>query len=188
MKKVFEKIKYLLFLFICFSIIGWLYEVALFLIDDHIFVNRGVLYGPWLPVYGAGALVIYLLFYHLKKKPVKIGKFNIRPLLIYVYIVLITTIVELLTTYIIEFLKSDWRKLWDYSGSFMNFQGRISLPSSLKFGLIGIIGVYIIIPLIDKFIGSNSKVNKIITYIIFLLFIVDVIIHIFTGSTYVGPA
>lgn len=188
MKKGFEKIKYLLFLFICFSIIGWIYEVALFLIYDHIFVNRGVLYGPWLPVYGAGALVIYLLFYHLKKKPVKIGKLNIRPLLIYIYIVLMTTLVELLTTYIIEFLKSDWRKLWDYSGSFMNFQGRISLPSSLKFGLIGILGVYVVIPLIDKFIGSNSKITKVITYLIIILFIVDIIIHIFTGSTYVGPA
>ena len=84
-----------------------------------------------------------------------------------------TTIVELLTTYIIDYMKSDWRKLWDYSGSFMNFQGRVSLPSSLKFGLIGIIGVYIIIPLIDKFIGSKSKINKVITYVIIVLFIVD---------------
>ena len=188
MKKVLDKVVYLLFFFIFFSFIGWLYEVGIFLVEDHIFVNRGVLYGPWLPVYGAGALIIYLIFYRLKKKPVKIGKLNIRPLLIYIYIVLATTIVELITTYIIDFMKSDWRKLWDYSGSFMNYQGRVSLPSSLKFGLIGIIGVYIIIPLIDKFIGLNNKITKAITYIIILLFIVDIIIHIFTGSTYVGPA
>ena len=48
--------------FICFAFIGWIYEVALFLIEDHIFVNRGFLYGPWLPVYGFGGIVIYFLF------------------------------------------------------------------------------------------------------------------------------
>ena len=54
MKNIFEKITDILFYFICFCIVGWIYEVSLFLIEDHIFVNRGVLFGPWLPVYGAG--------------------------------------------------------------------------------------------------------------------------------------
>ena len=45
------------------------------------------------------------IFNRLKKKPVKIGKLNIRPLIIYVYIVIMSTLVELLTTYIIDFMK-----------------------------------------------------------------------------------
>ncbi|MBR3490336.1 MAG: putative ABC transporter permease [Bacilli bacterium] len=188
MKKGFEKITDILFCFICFSIVGWIYEVALFLIEDHVYVNRGVLFGPWLPVYGAGGLLIYFLFNKLKKKPVKIGKLNIRPLLIYIYIVLLSTLVELLTTYIIDFMKSDWRKLWDYSGMFLNFQGRVALKTSLKFGIVGIIGVYLIIPLIEKFLGIKKIPTIIIKYVVIALFIIDIIVHVlFTGSTYVGP-
>jgi hypothetical protein len=69
----------------------------------------------------------------------------------------------------------------------MNFQGRIAFIPGLKFGIIGLIGIYLIIPLIDKFIGIKKKPVVYTTYIIILIFIIDVIIHIFTGSTYNGP-
>ena len=187
MKKVFETITDLLFYFICFCIVGWLYEVILFLIEDHIFVNRGFLFGPWLPVYGFGGLIIYLLFNKLKKKPIKIWKLNIRPVLIYLYIVLSSTLVELIATYVMDLMKYDWRELWNYSGRILNFQGRIALNTSLKFGIVGIIGVYLIIPLIEKFLGIKKIPTIIIKYVVIGLFIIDAIIHIFTGSTYVGP-
>ena len=54
MKKILVRVKEILIYFICFAFIGWIYEGAIFLIEDHILVNRGVLYGPWLPVYGFG--------------------------------------------------------------------------------------------------------------------------------------
>ena len=69
----------------------------------------------------------------------------------------------------------------------MNFQGRIALFPGLKFGLVGILGIYAIIPLIDKFISLKNKSAYIISYTIIIIFIIDVIIHIFTGSTYNGP-
>ena len=187
MKKVFETITDLLFYFICFCIVGWIYEVILFLIDDHIFVNRGFFFGPWLSVYGFGGLIIYFLFNKLKKKPIKIWKLNIRPVLIYIYIVLSSTLVELIATYVMDLMKIDWRELWDYSGRILNFQGRIALKTSLKFGIVGIIGVYLIIPLIEKFLGIKKIPTIIIKYVVIALFIIDAIIHIFTGSTYVGP-
>ncbi len=43
---------------------GWLWEVLLFLFKEHHFVNRGFLYGPYLPVYGIGAILLSILFYH----------------------------------------------------------------------------------------------------------------------------
>ena len=186
MKKRLEKIKNLMIFFICFSFIGWIYEVAIYLIDDHIFVNRGVLFGPWLPVYGFGGIIIYSLFNKLKDKPIKIEKINIRPLILFIYMSLISAIVELLTTYICDLIKFDWRKLWVYN-NFMNFQGRIALMPSIKFGLIGLLGIYIIVPIIDKFNNINEKSVKIISYAIILLFVIDVIVHIFIGSTYTGP-
>lgn len=41
-------------LFFSFCFIGWLWEVSLHLVSDGEFVNRGVLHGPWLPIYGMG--------------------------------------------------------------------------------------------------------------------------------------
>ncbi len=187
MKECLERIKNILIYFICFSFIGWVYEVALFLIEDHIFVNRGVLYGPWLPVYGCGGLVIYALFYRLKSRPVKIKRINIRPLLVFIYMTITSMTVELLTTYIADLFKTDWRTLWFYGDEFMNFQGRIALFPGLKFGLIGLLGIYLIVPLIDRFKSLDKKPVKMITYLIIMIFIIDVIIHLFIGSTYVGP-
>lgn len=188
MKKTLEFARNFIIYFICFGIIGWIYEVSIFLMEDHIFVNRGFLYGPWLPIYGFGGIIIYYLFYHLKDKPKKIKNMNIRPLLLFIYMTLASVSVELISTYISDLFKSDWRKLWFYGNDFMNFQGRIALVPGLKFGLIGLLGVYIIVPMIDKFKSINKKPIVWITYLIIALFIVDVIIHIFTGSTYVGPA
>lgn len=187
MKKVLKKIKNNMVYFICFSFIGWIYEVAIFLIEDHIFVNRGVLFGPWLPVYGCGGFIIYCLFNRLKNKSVRICKINIRPLLLFTYITIVSATVELLTTYIIDFLKDDWTKLWYYGDRFMNFQGRIALVPSIKFGLIGVFAIYLILPLIDKLKNTKKKNIINITNIIILIFMIDVIIHIFTGSTYNGP-
>ena len=187
MKKYIENIKNVMIYFICFSFIGWIYEVSLFLLEDHIFVNRGFLYGPWLPVYGFGGIVIYYLFYHLKNKPIKILNVNIRPLLIFIYITITAVLVELLTTYICDLIKSDWTSLWYYGDKFMNFEGRIALIPGVKFGLIGLLGIYVIMPLIDKLVKIKKKGVVNFTYVIIAIFIIDVIIHIFTGSTYNGP-
>lgn len=46
------------------SIGGWLWEVLLFLVKEQRFVNRGFFYGPYLPVYGVGAVLLSILFYH----------------------------------------------------------------------------------------------------------------------------
>ncbi len=40
---------------------GFLWEVLLYLILDGTFVKRGFLYGPWLPLYGTGAVLFYML-------------------------------------------------------------------------------------------------------------------------------
>lgn len=45
----------LILLFFTFSFIGWVWEVSLHLFGSGVFVNRGVLHGPWLPIYGTAA-------------------------------------------------------------------------------------------------------------------------------------
>lgn len=48
-------------IFCVYALIGWLYEVSLILIRNHEFVNRGVLFGPFLPIYGFGILILLLI-------------------------------------------------------------------------------------------------------------------------------
>lgn len=45
-------------LFMTCAFLGWIWEVMLHLIQHGQFVNRGVLHGPWLPIYGFGGLGI----------------------------------------------------------------------------------------------------------------------------------
>ena len=52
----YSVITYLLMFFL-FAVIGWCWEVAIHLVEDHIFVNRGTMMGPWLPIYGIGGTV-----------------------------------------------------------------------------------------------------------------------------------
>ena len=51
----------LIILFFVFSFIGWAWEVSLHLVRDGVFVNRGVMYGPWLPIYGSGGIMILVM-------------------------------------------------------------------------------------------------------------------------------
>ena len=59
MKKKYENISNYVMYFFLYAIIGWLYEVFLeVVIYKWGFSNRGVLFGPWLPVYGFGAFTL----------------------------------------------------------------------------------------------------------------------------------
>lgn len=54
--------------FFLYCVIGWLYEVFLEVVVYRWgFSNRGVLFGPWLPVYGFGALIFLFFIYPLIK-------------------------------------------------------------------------------------------------------------------------
>ena len=64
-----DHMRYLLLIFFAGCIIGWIYEEIFYWITEGLLRNRGILYGPWLPIYGIGALGIYSMK-PLKKHPV----------------------------------------------------------------------------------------------------------------------
>lgn len=178
----------LVLLFIFFAVCGWIYEVIWTYFDDGVWVNRGVLFGPWLPVYGTGGMIIYAIFHKQIRKPLYVGKLNIRFLLLFIYICLITTVVELAATYIIELTGSPFTVLWDYSDHFMNFQGRICLDASARFGILGLMIIYGALPLYRKLVGmKNQKVLNIVSWTLIVLFLIDCLLRIPFGNNYVGP-
>ena len=127
--------------FMLYSIIGWIYEVFLEVVVYRWgFSNRGVLFGPYCIVYGVGAIVLILCLWKLKEKRICIGKIPVTPLLVFIGIVLITTAIELAASYIMEFTHGEW--LWDYRRFAFNFEGRIALNPSIRFGIGGMVFLY----------------------------------------------
>ena len=126
-------------LFFIFSFAGWMWEVSIHLVTDGEFVNRGVLHGPWLPIYGGGGVLILLLLNKLRK----------RPVLEFVGIVILCGCVEYTTSVVLEILHNGER-WWDYSGYFLNLNGRICAEGLFVFGIGGIAIVYMLAPLLDN--------------------------------------
>ena len=56
--------------FCVYALIGWLYEVLWmwFVVPPKHFINRGVLLGPFLPIYGFGALILLFFLHKFMKK------------------------------------------------------------------------------------------------------------------------
>ena len=125
------KLKVMLLIFIVGCFVGYIYEEIFCLIIDRELVNRGFLYGPYLPVYGFGALFLMLL------KP-----FKKSPILIFVLSMLVTGVVEYITGYVMwEIWHQRW---WDYTGLFLNIDGYVCLRSLLTFAIAALLLIYII--------------------------------------------
>ena len=174
MKKFYEffKVNYLYFIFYAF--IGWIYELFFFLFQGEL-VNRGFLMGPYLPIYGIGALFVIYLLTKLKDKKIYLKKFNLMPIIIFILIFIITTIVEYIGHYVLD----EWFNiiLWDYSQDYWNINGRVCFYASRNFAIMGTIGLYLVQPRLESIIKklSKKKIN-IIFIILILLFVFDLII------------
>lgn len=172
--------------FIVYAFLGYLYEEILFLIEDNILVNRGFLWGPWLPIYGFGGLFIILIFYRYKDKDLYIGKINFRPALLFLETFLLSMAVELISTYVMDMVHFDFKTLWDYSDDLFNFQGRIALIPDLKFGILALTGIYFVQPVLNKIVNNKGKWFNIVFSIILILFLIDLISRIWLGSNFKG--
>ena len=156
----FEFSKIVLFFFF-FSIIGWLWEVFYFIVIKGQFVNRGFLRGPWLPIYGF-ACALLILF----TKSKKLRKLLNSPMLTFIFITIFCTILEYITSYVIE--KYTGIRYWDYSKLFMNINGRVCLRNSIFFGVGGSLCIYIIGP---SFARNVEKIPKKIRYFLICMLI-----------------
>ena len=153
----------LIALFFLFAIIGWIWEVVLHIILDGEFVNRGVLQGPWLPIYGYGGILILTV----------LNKFRAKPLRQFIATIVLCGTIEYFTSVYLEIVY-DGQRWWDYSGYFLNLHGRICAEGLLVFGLGGIAIVYIVAPLLDNIIKKIDH-KKLVTIccILVILFVTD---------------
>lgn len=138
-----KKFNYYFMVFILGAFIGWIYEICFYFITENNLTNPGFLYGPYLPVYGYGALLMVLLFKPLKKQPV----------LIFIFSMLLTGVLEYFTG---KIMVDIWhRTWWDYTGLFLNIDGYVCLRSVLSFAIGGEVLIYFIEPQIQKLLDKE---------------------------------
>lgn len=159
------KIEVLFVLFMIYSFIGWIVETILVSAQTKKIVNRGFLIGPYLPIYGTGGVLLTIALDKVKEDLV----------LVFILSFLICTILEYVTSYIMEkLLKARW---WDYSTKSLNINGRVCIQSSLLFGVAGIICLVIVNPFLLHYVHALSNTSlHIICICLVIPFIVDICI------------
>ena len=163
----YDTFDYILFFFL-FAILGWLWEVLYFALQYGVIVNRGALYGPWLPIYGFGCSFIILVFSKLKK----LSKLQTNPFKTFLFIMLLCTIIEYITSFALEQIHGI--RYWEYNGIFLNINGRVCLENSIFFGIGGSLCIYFFGPLFQREVHKISKnIKKIVCSILVCICLID---------------
>ena len=163
-KQYTDRLCYLFLLFMTGCLVGWVYEEIFYWITEGLLRNRGILYGPWLPIYGVGALGIYAM------KPLKE-----HPVLLFLLCALVTGVVE----YLIGFasIRFFGMRLWDYRGMFWNIDGIVCLRSVLSFAVMGLVFHYLLEPAAERMVSRiNPKTIHAVCSFLLLLLTADCIL------------
>lgn len=159
--------------FILFSFVGWIYESLYCTIKGGHWSNRGFLFGPICPIYGFGAMSIRLISSLTTLIP---GK-DIPLWQIFLGFAAGSAVLEYVTSWAMEkMFHSRW---WDYNDMPLNLNGRICLPASLLFGLVGTLDWIYIIPILPKMHNvSNSLLVESVSLFLMGAFAMDLAISI----------
>ena len=155
------KIVVIYILFWLYSFLGWLMETTLVSLQSKKFINRGFFMGPYCPIYGTGGVLLLVL-----------SPYKDSPFLVFILSIVICSIIEYLTSYILEMIyKVRW---WDYSNRMFNLNGRVCLFNSICFGLLGMLMVSYLNPVFLNLITSLSDtILTIIALIILIITLID---------------
>ena len=129
-----------LFFFYFYCFFGWCFESGYVSLTKRRWVNRGFMKGPFLPLYGSGAILLLVV-----SKPF-IGHWW----LVYIAGCIGATILEYITGVVMEALFKV--RYWDYSNQPFNFQGQICLGSTLAWGGLTLLMNYVIHKPVERFV------------------------------------
>lgn len=116
-----------LFFFYFYCFFGWIFESTYVSVKSRHFVNRGFMRGPFLPIYGSGAIMML----------VASMPFQDNIILTYFAGCLGATILEFVTGMTMEALFKV--RYWDYSNQKFNYKGHICLSSTVAWGFLTIL-------------------------------------------------
>lgn len=163
------------FLFFIGSLSGWLLEVLFrrFLSEanpERKWINPGFCTGPYLPLYGCGLCLMYLIAslegLNLITEPI------LQKLLLFFIMAVCMTVIEYIAG--VLSLKTTKVRLWDYSNEKGNIQGIICPKFSLIWAIFGALYYFLIHPHILEALSWLSE-NLAFSFVIGLFFGVFII-------------
>lgn len=161
--------------FIIFSIIGLIIETAYCYITAGTLESRkGLIWGPFCPVYGVSASVLLIFLNKYKNKNI---------IWIFICGFITGSIAEYILSYILESIYG--MRFWNYGYAKLNLNGRICLLYSTYWGILSIVLLKFIKPHIDKLIEKiPSRPRNIIEIALFIYFIINCIFTVWGIQTY----
>ena len=165
---------YLLWYFVIFSIVGLLLETIFCYGTTGVLESRkGLLYGPFCPIYGVGAACLIALLDRYQDHPVKI----------FFYGAIAGSVIEYVLSYGLEAIYGS--RFWDYAYKPFNLNGRICLTFSVYWGILSLFLMKGIKPKIDFYLKKiPEKKIKWIDFCILAFFVFDVILTIWSIQVY----
>ena len=152
----------LLWLFLCYSFLGWVLETATAAVRKKRFVNRGMVNGPFCVIYGIAAALITATTGEL------------HGFWLFLDCVILATVIEWVAGHLIErWYRERW---WNYENIRWNLDGYISLPTSLFWGvLVVLVARFGNRLLISLFWMLPSLLGRLTVFILTGLIAVDII-------------
>lgn len=159
-------------LFVIGSIMGYIIEVIYKrVVSKKKWVNPGFMFGPYLPIYGFGTIILYQI------SEIILSRINV-PILIEILIVigvffLSLTLLEFVAG--IFFLKKFNLRLWNYSDRRFNFKGVICLRYSIYWTIIGVTYYYLLHPLFLSIVSFSlgSLITQLVLFSILGIILID---------------
>ena len=172
-EKIIQKLTKIFWIFLIGSILGYGIEMIVGLVQNGHFVSRqGLLFGPFIQVYGVGLVAYYLVISNIKKKS-------------YIKIFFITMLLGGIVEYLFSYFQETWFGTisWDYSNLLFNIHGRTSLLHCLYWGIGGVLFVRFILPLIRNLNEWCKNTNfRFITAFLVLFITFDILMSGMAGS------
>ena len=133
--------------FAFFGLLGWVFESTYCSLVEKRWCNRGFLFGPVCPIYGAGAVAAILVFGGPDAAAARLAWW-----VVFLACAAGTSCIEWVTSVVIEQLFGTvW---WDYSDMQLNLRGRVCVPVAALFGLCGLGVVYVALPLARQVVAA----------------------------------
>lgn len=164
-----------LWYFIIFSIAGIMIETIYCYATTGVIESRkGLMWGPFCPVYGVSAAVLILCLGRYRNK-------NILELFIYGLIA--GSMAEYILSFVLEAIYG--MRFWDYTYTNLHLNGRICLLYSTYWGILSVILIKLVKPILDKIIDKIASQKRMIVDIgILIFFIINCIITVWGVQTY----
>lgn len=165
-----EQLIILVVSFFIYSLMGWLWEsVILPLSRRELPYNSGFLNGPWIPIYGFGAILVIILF--------DIRATNYPPYALFICGGVVACLLEYFTSYVMELLFHH--RWWDYSHKAFNLNGRICLEGFICFGLFSVLAIDYVQPFFTlELLKIKDQTLFYLSIVLCVLFIMDFIISV----------